>query len=101
MDGDQWVTSNRWMDLPIHLTEKHPSFGAISWNAGWFSEVTLGGDIVDNYPNRSINPNAFYRSNIEYFATSVFVVSREVFDSTDGFDVEYDPTCFEDTDISF
>jgi GT2 family glycosyltransferase len=28
-------------------------------------------------------------------------LSREVFNKTDGFDTNYDPTCFEDTDLSF
>ena len=42
-----------------------------------------------------------FRSDVAYLATSGFVVPRRVLARTGGFDEFYDPTCFEDTDLSF
>ena len=40
------------------------------------------------------------KSDIAYLATSGFVMKHELFDQVGGFDEYYDPTCFEDTDLS-
>ena len=37
---------------------------------------------------------------MSYLATSGFIISKQLFNQIGGFDEAYDPTCFEDTDLS-
>ena len=45
-------------------------------------------------------PNLIARNDIGYLATCGFIMRKELFEKIDGFDLNYDPTCYEDTDIS-
>ena len=101
LDSDQWVVSDRWLDAALHVLEKKASIGAVSWGAGWFLPGTVTGPIVDYMPNRGIRPQELYRDTVSYLATSGLLISRDTFASLEGFDEAYDPTCFEDTDLSF
>ena len=105
-DSDQWFTCSIFFDEALSILERDASVGAISWGAGWFDHTRsdLGGMIADYCPNRAMNNSAIidgYRSDIGYLATCGLFVPKSVFDATDGFDTFYDPTCFEDTDLSF
>ena len=105
-DSDQWVTSACGFEEALTILDRDANVGGIGWGAGWFdaNRNDLGGMISDYCPNRAMNDVAIrvgYRSDIGYLATCGFFIPKAVFDATDGFDLAYDPTCFEDTDMSF
>jgi len=105
-DSDQWVTSSSGFEEALAILSRDAIVGAVGWAGGWFEDgrEDLGGMIADYCPNRAMHDLAIrigYRSDIGYLGTGGFFVPRAVFDATDGFDVAYDPTCFEDTDMSF
>ncbi|WP_095078290.1 glycosyltransferase [Pseudomonas sp. Irchel s3h17] len=105
-DSDQWFTCPTFFDEALSILERDASVGVIGWAAGWFDRARgdLGGMIADYCPNRAMNDAAIihgYRSDIGYLGTGGFFVPKSVFDATDSFDTNYDPTCFEDTDLSF
>jgi GT2 family glycosyltransferase len=86
--------------------ESHAEIGAVGWSAGWLdlSVENLGAPIVDNFPDRAMNKAASikgYRTDVTYLGTGGLFIPRSVFEATGGFDVAYDPTSFEDTDLSF
>ena len=105
-DSDQWFTSSVFFDEALTILERDSSIGVVGWAAGWIdrSQSSLGGMIVDSCPNRAMNDATIscgYRSDICYLGTGGFILPRAVFNATAGFDTFYDPTCFEDTDLSF
>lgn len=105
-DSDQWFTTSSCFEEALTILERDANVGALGWGAGWFdpSHGNLGGMIADYCPNRAMNEVAIskgYRADIGYLGTCGLFTPRTVFDATDGFDVGYDPTCFEDTDLSF
>ncbi len=105
-DSDQWFTSSSCFQEALSILSRDANVGAVGWAAGWFEagRDDLGGMIADYCQNRAMNDAAIrhgYRSDIGYLGTGGFFLPKSVFDSTEGFDVAYDPTCFEDTDISF
>lgn len=104
LDSDQWAERDGWLDPALAVLEAHRDVGAVAWNAGWFAPGTGGGPIVDDYPDRAMggaHAGRPFRDDVAYLATSGFVVPRRVLSRTRGFDEFYDPTCFEDTDLSF
>lgn len=101
LDSDQWIIGDHWMDTAINIMAKHVGIGAVAWNAGWFYPEKLSALIVDYLPDRGIEPDMLYRTDIGLLATSGLLMKRSVFDIIKGFDEFYDPTCFEDTDLSF
>lgn len=101
LDSDQWVVSDYWLDSALELLENNVSIGATAWNAGWFEPGKTYGPIVDYSPNRAIeNANIWFKTDIAYLATSGFLMKKDIFIQIGGFDEFYDPTCFEDTDLS-
>ena len=105
-DSDQWFTSSSCFAEALTILERDANVGAIGWGAGWFDphDANLGGMIADYCPNRAMNQTAItkgYRSDIGYLGTCGFFTPKTIFDATAGFDVGFDPTCFEDTDLSF
>lgn len=104
-DSDQWLTSSTCFAEACALLDSNASIGAISWGAGWFNSFDdLRGPIVDYLPNRGMNATAQhfgYRDDVAYLATSGMFIPAQVFKATQGLDIFYDPTCFEDTDLSF
>ncbi|POF92537.1 glycosyltransferase [Pseudomonas putida] len=105
-DSDQWFTSSSFFVEALHILSRDASVGVVGWAAGWFDRTRsdLGGMIADYCHNRAMNVEALfkgYRADIGYLGTGGFFVPRSVFDATGGFDTFYDPTCFEDTDMSF
>jgi GT2 family glycosyltransferase len=64
----------------------------------------LQGSVVDYFPHRGMNAQGSmrgYRTDIAYLGTGGLFIPRTLFDATGGFDTAYDPTSFEDTDLSF
>ncbi|OAE41224.1 glycosyltransferase [Brucella intermedia] len=105
-DSDQWFTSSCAFEEALKIMETNASVGAVGWGGGWFDagRSDLGGMIADYSPNRGMNSKAIrdgFRSDIGYLGTCGFFMPRSVFDAIDGFDCAFDPTCFEDTDLSF
>ncbi len=104
LDSDQWVTEENWLAPAVDLIARDGSVGAVAWNAGWFRPGSAGGTIVDDLPHRGMTGpfvGETYRFDVAYLATSGWVMPRAVWAKIDGFDEAYDPTCFEDTDLSF
>lgn len=101
LDSDQWVVSDTWLDAGLYILSNRKGVGAVSWGAGWFSNEDCMGPIVDYFENRAITPEKLYRNDLSYLATSGLIMSKKLFYTIGGFDEEYDPTCFEDTDLSF
>lgn len=101
LDSDQWVIGGHYMDAAFEVLEKHSNVGAVGWAAGWFTENNLGGPIVDYLPNRGIKgPWVMCRTDIAYLGSGGLLMKKSLFQEIGGFDEFYDPTCFEDTDIS-
>ena len=101
LDSDQWVVSDTWLDAGLWILENRKTVGAVSWGAGWFSSESCQGPIVDYFENRAISCNMLYRNDVSYLATSGLIMRKDIFVKIGGFDEFYDPTCFEDTDLSF
>lgn len=100
LDSDQWVVSDLWLDAALWILENRKTVGAVSWGAGWFTTEDCRGPIVDYFENRAMSSELLYRTDLSYLATSGFVMKKELFNTIGGFDEYYDPTCFEDTDLS-
>jgi len=104
LDSDQRALHPGWLDPALDVLRDDARIGAVAWNAGWFHPGTGGGTIVDDLPERGMSgryAGACYRTDVAFLATSGFAAPRSVMARTAGFDEFYDPTCFEDTDISF
>lgn len=100
LDSDQWIIESNWLDNAISIINSFKAVGAVGWNAGWFDEGSVEGPIVDYYENRAIKSTELFRTDVTYLATSGLLMTKKVFAEIQGFDEFYDPTCFEDTDLS-
>jgi GT2 family glycosyltransferase len=105
-DSDQWFTSGFCFEEALNILESHTEIGAVGWAAGWLDldGDNLSGPFVDYFPNRAMNAEAVikgYRTDVTYLGTGGLFIPRTVFEATGGFDTAYDPTTFEDTDLSF
>ena len=100
LDSDQWVNDGNWLMAFERVMEKHPEFGAIGWAAGMFAPSGGSGPRLDRLPYRYLPPQMLCRSDIGYLGSGGMLLRRADFNAIDGFDVAYDPTCYEDTDIS-
>lgn len=106
LDSDQWLTSRGSFEEAVTLLDRHPAVGAIGWAAGWFEPThkSFAGPLVDYLARRGTEAPEYlevgFRSDIGYLGTGAMFVKRSVLTQCAGFDEGYDPTCFEDTDIS-
>lgn len=106
-DSDQWITSRGCFEEALQVLECNQEIGAVGWAAGWFSGggEHLGGPIADYLPLRGTDTEEYrqlgFRTDIAYLGSGGFFTPRAVFAKVGGFDEYYDPTCFEDTDLSF
>ena len=100
LDSDQWIIGDYWMDIALKIMREQIGIGAVAWNAGWFYPGELSALIVDYLPDRGIRPDMLYRTDIGLLATSGFLMRKDIFQEVGGFDEFYDPTCFEDTDLT-
>lgn len=100
LDSDQWVVSEGWLDLGLELLDQHRNLGAIGRNAGWFEPGTVIGPITQTMPDEGRRPNQLFRTDIAYLSTAGMIIRRALFQAIGGFDPAYDPTCYEDTDLS-
>lgn len=100
LDSDQWVLHKYWLDNYLEMFNTINNIGAIAWSGGWFNEYGLSYRFVDNYDFRSMPPMIKARCDIGYLGTGGFLVEKKTLDNIGGFDEVYDPTCYEDSDLS-
>lgn len=101
LDSDQWVVSDLWMENSLYLLEQDGKIGAVGWAAGWFSPRKAAGPICDSYELRAIHRSRYaYRRDVAYLGAGGLMMRKCLFEQLGGFDEAYDPTCFEDTDLS-
>ena len=100
LDSDQWATNKYWLLVYEKILEQVENVGAIGWAAGFFNSKGEAYYTVDAFDYRHILPIKMCQSNIGYLGSGGMIIKKELFDSFGGFDEKYDPTCFEDTDIS-
>ncbi len=99
LDSDQWVRSDRWLDSYLYLCTTE-NFGCVAWGAGWFNDEGLSYRVADSYPYAYLEPACLAKRDIGCLATCGFIIPRKVFEEAGGFDEAYDPTCYEDSDLS-
>lgn len=100
LDSDQWILYDGWLDNYINIIKKNPNIGAIGWTGGWFNKKGYSHHVVDSFRYRYMMPMGLFRCDIGYIGTGGFMIKKELFNKIEGFDEYYDPTCYEDTDIS-
>lgn len=101
LDSDQWIIGDYFLDAAFEVLEQNPHVGATGWAAGWFSKGSPRGPIADGFPNRGIaRPWIMCRTDIAYLGSGGLLMKKSLFNEIGGFDEFYDPTCFEDTDLS-
>ncbi len=98
LDSDQWAIYEYWLDNYLTILDKN--VGAIGWAAGWFNKNGYAEHIVDSFPFRYMPPKYLYRQDIGYLGSGGLIITKKLFEKIKGFDINYDPTCYEDTDIS-
>lgn len=98
LDSDQYPIYHNWLDNYLEIISNKNC--AISWAAGWFKKNGDAGQITDNFLFRYMAPKALYRNDIGYLGSGGLFVKKEILKEIGGFDEKYDPTSYEDTDIS-
>lgn len=99
LDSDQWVLNKFWLDNYIDIIKKD-NIGAVGWAAGWFNKKGYSFHTIDNFEYRYMPPLGFYRKDIGYLGTGGLMIKKSFLNKIGGFDENYDPTCYEDTDLS-
>ena len=99
LDSDQWVRSDRWLDSYLYLCGAE-NFGCAAWGAGWFNDEGFSYRVADSYPYCYLEPPCLAKRDVGCLATCGFIIPRKIFEEAGGFDEAYDPTCYEDSDLS-
>lgn len=100
LDSDQWVLHKYWLDAYIEIL-KDKDIAAVGWAAGWLGPTGQAYISVDDKEDRYLPQNGIYRSDIDYIGSGGMMMRVSLFNEIGGFDEKYDPTAYEDTDISF
>lgn len=103
LDSDQWPTNSYWLEPYIEIIEKHKnkdSIGAIGWTGGWLTKKGESLITADDFVLRSLKKAYLYRTDLDYLGTGGMLVKKDLLIEVDCFDEFYDPTGFEDTDLS-
>lgn len=100
LDSDEWVTNPYWLDNYFELVNNLGDKTVIGWGAGWFNSQKYAYHVVDSFPHRYLEPKYIATNDIGYLATCGFIINKDFFNKIGGFDLNYDPTCYEDTDLS-
>lgn len=100
LDSDQWPISENWLDPYLEIIEIKKNFGAIGWTGGWFNSEGYAYHTVDNFNMRYMPPCGLCRKDVGYLGAGGLLIKNAFFNQIGGFDINYDPTCYEDTDLS-
>lgn len=100
LDSDEWILNKYWLDTYLDVFLNNSDIGAIGWGAGWFNKKGFAYKVVDAYEHFYMPPNSIARKDIGYLATCGFIMEKDLFYKVGEFDLNYDPTCYEDTDLS-
>lgn len=100
LDSDEWILNKYWLDSYLKTISTNENIGAIGWGAGWFNSKGFAYKVVDAYEHCYMPPNSIARRDIGYLATCGFIIEKDLFYKIGEFDTNYDPTCYEDTDLS-
>lgn len=100
LDSDEWILNKYWLDNYASILLENENVGVVGWGAGWFNSKGFAYKVVDVYEFKYMPPNIIARNDVGYLATCGFLMTKELFDKVGGFDINYDPTCYEDTDLS-
>lgn len=100
LDSDQWILHKYWLETYIEILTKDDKIGALGWAAGWFNREGYSYHVVDSFPYKYMPPIGLYRYDVGYLGTGGMILKKDLFDKLEGFDLYYDPTCYEDTDLS-
>lgn len=100
LDSDQWILHKYWLEPYIDILTKDEQIGGLGWAAGWFNRAGYSYHIVDSFPYKYMPPIGLYRSDVGYLGTGGLIMKKKLFNEIEGFDLHYDPTCYEDTDLS-
>lgn len=100
LDSDEWILNKYWLDSYLETISSNENIGAIGWGAGWFNSKGFAYKVVDAYEHCYMPPNSIARKDIGYLATCGFIIEKDFFNEIGKFDLNYDPTCYEDTDLS-
>ena len=103
LDSDQFALHEKWLDCYLWTMQKmRGRIGAIGWAAGFVRTNKRGvTPIVDYYPYRYMPANGLYRTDIDYLGSGGLFIKSKILKKVGMFDEVYDPTCYEDTDLSF
>jgi GT2 family glycosyltransferase len=105
LDSDQFLTSGLGLYEGLEILKANPKIGAVGWAAGWFEGTShLSGPISEYLPSKGMGHSKTrygYRTDVGYLGTGGMICRSLEFKSLWSFDEKYDPTCFEDTDLSF
>lgn len=100
LDSDQYPQNDYWLDEYIDIIKTNKN-AVIGWAAGWLNNQHYSGKTVDFYEYRYMPPVGLFRKDIAYLGTGGMFGKKSTFLKTSLFDEAYDPTCYEDTDMSF
>lgn len=100
LDSDQWAMNEYWIEPYFEILNKVSNVGLIGWAAGWFNKYGKAYHVVDSFAYRSMPQSCLCRKDIGYLGSGGMMIKKELFDKIEGFDLYYDPTCYEDTDLS-
>ncbi len=100
LDSDQWITNKYWLLPYENILNNVEDVGLIGWAAGFFNKNNQAYHVVDSFPYRYMPSDSLARNDIGYLGSGGMLVTKEDFNKVEGFDIKYDPTCYEDTDFS-
>lgn len=100
LDSDQFILHRYWLDSFVDLIQQK-DIDVLGWAAGWLKKEVDGfSRTVFDYPYNYMPANVAARCDIDYLGSGGMLLRRGDFNKSQGFDERYDPTCFEDTDLS-
>lgn len=100
LDSDQFVTNKYFLLAYENVLKSNDDVGIIGWVAGFFDSKCRAYYVSSDYFYRYMPCSYLCRYDIGYLGTGGMLVLKKDFEAVGGFDLAYDPTCYEDTDFS-